>query len=636
MKTEAQRKAARKWAFAIGGLALAFLLIASPVFADYGDNFDTYTTGTQNPGPWTFSATSADCYSNSAVDNIGSFALSAPNTYTIAYDHGAAGCSDPASGYVYFEFTAIANSVTATMNFGFLQVSSGSLTSASTVQVLVCPVGNLPPGGCIGGNYMDISGIPSTDTYVPLIATAPVTTGQQYWLVVWNDQFDTGLTYTYQMDNFYMSGGNVYISPSDINLYQTSTEEPFNVTADPGTSVQVQYSGPVSCTVSGLTGGGPMVQYAPNVCQVNDVYTSYLEFPSITSATLITVTVGANSYARTVIPSTNVCGSPISVCYVAIDPANIVVPYVLVVSDVSQVFVAGAEVNITTPATGGSNPHGYVITSGYLDAQDSFSAPLPIGVYTLTLTDGTHLFSESLHLGTVCSTQVASGCGIQILITTATVQAYGGVQSQVSYGAYYNCGSPYVTLYGSYDDVSTSTSTVDFYLYVTTPTTSYSQTSGPLTGPYGSAVYGFTISSYPSNANYELKIVAVTGEGTFTYGPFFPASKNPSCPNQNPTPSGFFNLPTFATAVFGLDAIPGLNNANAYSEIIALFVIILVAANFSARYGAFGLLATAFTAMWFFLALFLPFGYTFYYAILSVSVVGFLVYRRRRSAVLGQ
>lgn len=665
----------RKYAVAILMMAAVFFIVSpaiQSVKADYQDGFDGYGAVTLANGQtvgniWTATSTSPGCLTDAVVNDARAFTL--PNDFEISLQSGCAVSTNSAT--MAINVNASSSITTLSWYQSLLAVSgTGASTKSgypatiaiytvsfcqSTTNYAVMP----STTSCIGSPTTIYTNDTSTICSPAGHSMAGCVTPQSVWSKIRgsvNTNAGTQYTFSFKISiigssNIYtfsfgldtiqftssVSGSTTFGGANAIQLSQPtfimmdySSGQWFNVSNYAQSRVYINYSIPVSAFLC----PSPLVITSKNVCTLNNVAIPD-QVISMASTTLATVVVGSkgtcSAYARSIIPS-----PAASENIVYLDNPCFLLGYQIAVSDTTGNFPAGSQVYIQT----GNSATARVISSGYLDSQNSFAVSLQAGTtYTLRIVSGSHTYSTFF---TPSTTQTTISVTIQGVAYSQPAGAIQNIQLGQGWGCYRSSSS---SIAGFFVDQGTSTSWIYFTLGKINATGYYAVSSiNDSSGPYGSAQANFTsvattykgqsitaqyVMSYTAKTSY-----ATTPTGTVTYGPLSVVTGIPKC--QNNFPSYLIASWNAPASVFGLNqVIPGAGG-QAWGEMIALTIMTLTATTIGARMASFGYIILAAESVGFWLFGLLPLSYTLVAAFMFSSVIGFLVFRSRRTAQVGQ
>lgn len=581
--------------------------------ADYPDNFDTYTPGIQNPGPWHFVPDDPACWPLTLVENqvaaVNGSAQTPPNVFDITLDSSCAGdnhvvglwinmnASSPEVNFtVYWKKTVGGAGVTASI-FTFIGDTVLITRSISTLT----------------SSWDNISG------------RAVVTPGQVVKVGVNITVVGGGTNFDVEIDTTNLIGGNAVITGANLFLVDYASQQWFDISSFPGSSLRINYASAFNCASFN------MIQASSTVCTVGGSAGIPLNLPDLlvglSGATLITVNVGGPiPYTRTIIPPPNLrdptTPSTVSM-YLDVPTLGSIFSYTLSIEDLTQKFIAGStEVFISQG--------GLVITSGLLDTQSHFGMTMQPGLYTITLLTATNSFSSSLTL-------TASDNSPTLLISSSTVAVPVGPLQQFQYSLGWDCDLMGAT--SSFTDTLGTMSTLWSSLYRSNASGTViiytnRQSMSPVPGTPITGIYDFrnsTISQFniQNASQYSVGFNATLSTGsTLRFGPFGIYGGVSSCPSIMPNQTGGSSGLDIPPAVLGLSQI--FTAANAYEELLALMVIIFTAAIFGARMAHIGMLVVGMEMGLFYLMTWLPIAAGFVSVVLFIGSIGILVNRARR------
>lgn len=320
----------------------------------------------------------------------------------------------------------------------------------------------------------------------------------------------------------------------------------------------------------------------------------------LNNASLISVNV-ANKYYRTIIP--NDYGAN----YVFLnDPSN-VVAYNIVLTDISGQFPIGSKIEVLYG--------NQIITSGYIDASDSFETYLTPGVYTLEIfgTSGA-VYIDPLQLGIVATT-------ISVDIYNMKLSNPTGYSSTVSYSAGWNTTGTGIVV--AYDDTSNLTSSIQISLIQNNQTFQGVIYSVNIQGPLGYIQTVIPADSMYVNINQSstllVQITAYSQQGSQIYGPLPLISY------------GQYQLPTqfFFPNILGINLLLPAQMSMTY--IIALIILIALAGLFGAVAAPLGTVVVTIVAVLFAYIGALPVSSVIMVTIVLVSILGLIAWRERNT-----
>ena len=287
--------------------------------------------------------------------------------------------------------------------------------------------------------------------------------------------------------------------------------------------------------------------------------------PTVTGSNLLTLYLGGTSYFTKLIPSTN------TTFYVP-NPTT-ASEYQFNVQDLSGTYGAGSSITFTLGTSG------ITMSSGYLDASNSFVTWLPAGTYDILLKNPAGTSSYS----TTASLQAASGVvPVTINILQYSVSTTCGGQCELTYGAKMSGNDIAI----AFDDASGTTTSINDSIYHTflngTTTRFYTKLT---TGSYGSFTDLVACDTDACNSTitsqFYVKIIFSDSFGsnqvvTFPIGSGGLGSSIP-----------FNNLPaTFLGWSYTFGSVPPY-------DFVSLFLILLTAASFGAYASKFGAVVIA-------------------------------------------
>jgi hypothetical protein len=579
---EAELTMSRKQKMKLLHIFLVLLLFSGAAFsltafADYQDGFEQYPTGSSSPliippnnQGWVFSNGGCGALLNYVVNQYNGLQPYQGNAMDAMYS------LSPCTSLGTLSINLIATSSTVSIAF------EGRENSSMLALKLI---------------FYGVTWAYSTtaNSWVKLSATVGAQKGSLYSLQL-GCQFPqgSGSEGACFFDSVNVTGAALWNYPTDFQMVDWIGKPTlYNLVGYGGTSstVSVNYTGSGSFTAGNLT--------APDLCLPIIVGGSGCQ-SAPSAPKLVTVWVGSR-YFRTIIPKAT--GN--TTMY--LDPPSQVLPYQITLEDPTGTFLPGSTIEIQS--------QGLNITTGYLDGQYSFATWLVPGTYTVTVVMGLSRFSSLLNLG--------SNPNIVVQYSQPPGGISPGAISSVSYSAYWACSNNAVI--GNYADSSSGTSSLNMILYNQTSSGLKVLYNQSFSGPIGTVQASFG-NIVPALGTYEVAFQPVLSLGKQYFGPIQLTPTNPSCPGS--FPSIIPSLPNFPIAIFGLNQL--LPNANAYSEIIALVIIVLTIAVFGARFAPLGFIVVGFEVMWFFLALFIPSSWTLVYLFVVTSVIGFLKFKQRR------
>ncbi len=541
-------------------------------FGDWTDNFSQYPVGTTT-SPLTFGANG--------------------NTWTFSQTGCSTGFDIVAGGRIYSDNTLSLGNMTGCTPSGSSATMTASFTSTSTTQNITVYY-ELSTGSVQNITACVVSNCGTGTSWTKLSLLASHSSGSNFNVALSCQTTQTHAKGYCYFTEFSITGANLNGVTANFQLEDwTNKPTAYNL---------VGYTGTTSSVAINYTGNNAAKTF-PNI------QTSALSLPfSAANTSLITFffadhVCGYGPCFRTLIPTS---GSMI----MYMDNISAEVPYLITFQDVTAFFKPGAIVRIMIGT--------YVISSGYLDSSYSYPVDLVPGSYTFQVAQGSTTFSEIINLGANLSPTVQNSANPQ-----------GGIQSgsiaDLTYSAYWACNLTSGEIVANYKDSSTLTNPLNVILYNNTAGGSTIVYNDTITGPIGSSQYTFS-PVVPSEGSYTVAFQPTYSGTKAFYGPIQLTPSNPSCPSTHP--SIIPSLPTFPVAIFGLSTVIG--GTNGWNELFALVMIILTVAVFGARSAALGFVIVSFETMFWFLALFIPLTYIFLYVMMFTSMIGFLVYRRRR------
>lgn len=537
---------ARTWV-RIGAVALLLLMAAPVAFADFYDGFDGYTAGTTSPAPWTMTPDSSGCWvpatSVAGVPN----ALSAPNVFYVWYTRTGNGCSGTTHSF-YMTLPVNATSAVLTLSgyFGYLS-SSGGMGAVDQVQLLFCQGSALPPrGGCAGTTLFSLTSLSgsgcTTNCWTKFTSTATATAGQQYTAVLWIYTASGVNSFSFYVDNVNVKGGSVIVSGANLFLTDYNSKAWFNITNYAGSRVYAYY---------------------PNSIQAvyNNINTPDLNV-NLLGSNLITAWVG-NAYARSIIPNQGGKNT------VYLDSPTVVLAYSFSVQDFSNTYLPGSQIYVALD--------NLVVTSGYLDGQDQFTAWLQPGNYTITLKSGANTY--------VTYSSVSSATVNPIPVQIATIKhSLPVTKANFNFEAGWDQNYQNVVVF--YHDPNVDTTFIDVTIYNQTAvgaTVMQDSTYSP--GPWGNftAIISCPACKAANSQQIYVKLTVTDQYGTkqvfgtqaLAGGPLF--ANTPNVPDYGGLfaflPSGAFNP---WLELIGLAILIGEAGLTGYYEAPAGFILITI------------------------------------------------------------
>jgi hypothetical protein len=423
------------------------------------------------------------------------------------------------------------------------------------------------------------------------------------------------------IDNVFLKGADAVVSGANLFLIDFASNQWFNVTDYPGTTVGINYSAPVTCSSFGFT------QSSPTYCTLLDPPEPDLAI-QLTDAKLITVSLGGPiPYARTLLVPPNLLDPavPTSVDFYLDAPSvGGIFAYTLTVNDLTKTFLPQTtQVFILSGTT--------VITSAVLDAKSQFGMTMKPGVYGITLETASATYTSTLSL-------TASDNAPAVLIQTANQAISVGPMAQFSYTLGWDCDGGGITS-SLTDQLGTMSSiTVTLYRYnVTFPTgTSLASSTSaiiPSPGTPITSTHDFrnsTIAGLNSSTPGDYMVgFSVTVNAVIENVGIYPVVGGVSaCPNTFPNPAGASGGFVIPAAILGLDQV--LSGPAAWEEILALTISVASVGIIGARLAHIGLLVLGGEMGLFFLMGWLPIAAGFVSLVLFIGSIGMLVNRSRR------
>ena len=498
------------------GLLLGTLLLAPAAFASFTDNFDSYGSHVASPGPWTSSAEHPACFYARTQSN--SSANSLPNMY---------------------QWTA---TTTAPCNTGNQHADLSLQTKATGIESISWYQRSFgtPLSGTfkLTANHTTIYTITAstiTTSWTKVTATVNSTVGKVYDLnFSWYNTAAVGNKAYLTIDNFGMTGGNVWTTGANFFLNDFTSGGLFNITHYAGSYVQVNFPT-----------GSPTVY--------NNVVIP--DFVASTTGSSLAVTWVGSNYFVPIIPSSGT--NNVYLLAPGLEDA-----YTIAVQDLSGHFGSGSQVYLKLGSL--------VMASGYLDAGNNFVTWAPPGSYTIEIVSGSNTFTENLNLPSV------SGSTVTVQILKISVVGNCGVTCTVSYGAAFT--TPSAITVGFNDTTGSSTSVTDSVYRRNATGTFLFYTHTWTSGPYGTLID--TVSCATRNCNSTIAgQLFITLSYTDTFGT--------QSVNFGVTGGGVSTIPDIPNTILGWNSIFG--NSVTPLSFVSFFLIIMAAAIsgvYSAKFGA--------------------------------------------------
>ena len=561
---------------AIASIALMTLSGAIPAFANYPDGFDTYTTNTINPGPWTFNPDSGVCWTGKVLTGTQNSVnpLSPPNMYGIAFANGC-------SGTLHSSYLEVgANATSNILNFTFYaNLDAQPLTpSTDSLNLIICgTTEQLFVNGTSSGNSFIL--LSSILYWTKISATQFVTVGGTctggVQIEVTSVAGNSG-SYRVDIDNTNMLGANAINSGANFFLINYATQTWFPISTFPDSNLRINYNQAVTCATYN------MIQASPEVC----LSQAPLNIPDLSlqlsHATLVTLNLnGSIPYTRTIIPQPNALNSTTPTSqrmYLDIPQAcPSICSYQLTINDFTNFYPAGTTSSFI-------NQGSFVITSTPTDGQSIIAMTMQPGVYNLTLISADRQHSVTMPLSLTAANNAPS-----LNIQNGSAPITIGPFQQFSYSATWDCD-----LGGISSTVTDSEGTMTHEVFqlwrynVTNPggVLIYSNAQSHTGAPGFSVSYDFrnaTIGTNNLNSSlsneYKVAYQLTTPDGIQPYGQFG-VSNSKSC-SHVPNATGASGAFSLSTDVLGLGQIFAIKNA--YEAIISLVVIVFTVGIMAAR-----------------------------------------------------
>lgn len=524
-------------------------MFVSPVFADYYDGFDSYNPGTAQPGPWVMTPDQAGCWQpGSSVTNYPG-ALSSPNTYFVFYKQSGTGCFGTAHAmWMAIPINATGNVLTISAYFAY-ESDSGGLSGLDAIQLLICPGSALPPGGGCSGSLsavFSISAISSascaSNCWAKYTSSATVTPGSIYNAVVWVSTTSGVSQFQFNVDNAAVKGGAPIVSGANVFLTDYNSKLWYNITQYSGSRLYVYYPGNMQKIYNNLP--------APDIAA------------TLTGSNLVTAWVD-NSYSRSIIP--NQLGKNT----IFLDPPSVVLSYTFAIQDFTNTYLPGAQIYV-----GLDN---LVITSGYLDGQDSFTAWLQPANYTITLKSGANIY--------ITHASISSSTTNPVPIQIATIKhSLPVTASNFNFDAGWDQNFANIVVF--YHDPNVDTSFIEVQVFNQTASGVAIMQDLSFTGLWGNFSAIFTCSAcHAANSQYIYVRLIVTNQyGTkYVFGTQPLAGGSPFFANT-PNPPDYAGIGSFLNSgsfnpwleLVGLCILIGEASLTGYYEAPAGFILLTI------------------------------------------------------------
>ena len=514
------------------------------------DGFDSYAPGTVNPSPpWNISFDQSACWvpAGSSVANYPG-ALSAPNTYFIAYSQSGSGCSGTShAAWMAIPINASGNVLTISAYFAF-QSNTGGLTGLDNVQLAICPGSALPPGnGCSGSGtgVFSISAISPTsctsNCWAKYTSSATVTPGSTYNAVIWVSTASGVSGFWFNVNNVAVKGGSPIVLGANVFLVNYNSKLWYNITGYSGSRVYVYYPNSIQAIYNNLP--------TPDIAA------------TLTGSNLLTAWVG-DSYSRSIIPN------QVGKNTIYLDNPSVVLSYTFDIQDFTNTYLPGAQIYVALGSL--------TITSGYLDGQDSFTAWLQPANYTITLKSGANTYITHASI----SSSTTNPIPIQIATISHSLPVTG---SNFNFDAGWD--QNYQNLVVFYHDPNVDTSFIEVQVYNQTASGIQIMQDLSFTGLWGNFSVIFACSACKvANSQYIYVRLIVTNQyGTkYVFGTQPLAGGSLFANTPNPPDWGgigsFFNSGSFNPwlELFGLCMLIGEAGLTGYYEAPAGFIILTI------------------------------------------------------------
>jgi hypothetical protein len=560
-------------------LALLLFMPVAAAFANFSDGFDYSFPGTVNPPPWQLSALGTDdtAFTGSIVSPTPAGGTP-PNAYDIHYTalNTSAGNIAAIVGWLN------ASSSTVVLN-AYLRMGSIPVSLADFYGFIEINAGNDTTFNSSVSFAFDDAYIGNSAWFE--LTTAMTTTPNSMVTIMVGVEKITGLTYPlgldFYLDNITVTGANFDLwGAANFRLVDFGTGSLFNIAGYPNSSVYVGYhSGPPQ-VFTGIT--SPTLNL------------------TLTNAGLVTVWVG-NYYERSLIPN------PYAVNVMYLNDPTTVLPYQFNIIDMTGHFGIGSKIYVSYSSVYSD----FIVTSGYTDAQSTFSTYLQPGSYQVTIVNGSNTYTQVVTVGGASSTVTLSIVGISIT-------GPGGLTSAVTYGTAWS-GTDLVT---QFNDTTLSATNVAWTLLQRDYSGTFSVATYSAAGTWGFWQYSFNVTSIGLNTtdapDLFVTLTITDTFGTYTLGPFAVTV---------PIGSIFPTNPSFPNSILGMNAV--LPQSDAWIQFGIAMIVIVLASAFASRAAPFGILVVSVAAAFFGYAGWLPIGDSLISIIVPIAVMMIMVAKQR-------